>query len=59
MMTDKIINMGWTKTGKDLTQASYLLQEIGDFLLLETGDLIIAAGTEGSGWNKSSKDLGT
>jgi hypothetical protein len=51
--------MAWTKEAKDYTSVDYLLQEIGDFLLLETGEQIIAAGNEGSGWNKDAKDLGT
>ena len=59
MMMGKITNMGWNTEPKDYTQADYLLQEIGDFLLTEDGGLIIAAGSEGAGWNRGEKDLGT
>lgn len=51
--------MGWNTEPKDYTTVDYLLQEIGDFLLLEDGGLIIAAGDLNAGWNKDVKDLGT
>ncbi len=49
--------MAWTKATKDLSLAEYLLQEIGDFLLMEDGGYIISAGAEGTGWNKEAKEL--